>query len=412
MKTIRSIALVLSLSIGVSLVAAVAGSVFLASPVRAANLITLASFNGVSAGSHLIAGIDGNLYGTTYDGGANRVGTIFRVDPDNGVLTTLVSFDGSNGRQPSAGLISDGSLYGTTSNGGANNYGTLFKLDLATGALTTLTSFDGANGRYPNTGLIADADGNLYGTAGGGAYSFGIVFKLNPITRNLTTLASFDSANGRFPNGDLVADVDGNLYGTAYAGGASNNGTVFKLDPATGALTALTSFNRSNGYYPGGGLLADADGNLCGTTTYGGTNDYGTLFKIAPTTGALTTLASFNGANGSTPAAGLIADANGNLYGTTGYGGMDGLGTLFKFAPPTGTLATLASFHSGAIVSRPFGDLIADADGNLYGTTGGTRGSNNGTVFKLTNTGFVVPEPVSQLLLALGIAAIVRRRRA
>lgn len=410
MKTARSVCSVRSLALCAILVAAVVGSVFCASPVRAANLITLASFNGVSAGSHLVTGIDGNLYGTTYDGGANRFGTIFRVDSNTGALATLVSFGGANGRQPISGLIADGSLYGTTAYGGANNYGTVFKLDLATGALTTLTSFDGANGRYPNTDLIADADGNLYGTAGGGTYSFGMAFKLNPITGNLTTLASFDSANGRFPNGDLVADADGNLYGTAYAGGASDNGTVFKLDLATGALTALASFNRSNGYYPGGGLFAGTDGNLYGTTIYGGMNNYGTLFKIAPITGILTTLVSFNGANGSNPTAGLIADADGNLYGTTAYGGMGGFGTTFKFDPANGTLATLASLYNGVVVSHPFGDLIADANGNLYGTTGGTRGSNNGTVFKLTDTGFVVPEPASLSLLALGGVAMVRRR--
>jgi len=392
-----------------------AWAVFISPTASAATLISLASFHGThgsapSAG--LIADADGNLYGTTYEGGASNLGTVFKFDPAMGAITTLASFDGSNGRYPLAGLIAgvNGNLYGTTREGGASDLGTVFKLDPATGTLTTLASFDGANGKRPYAGLIADPDGNLFGTTHqGGANNYGTVFKLDPATGALATLASFDGANSSNPLADLMFDAAGNLYGTTQYGGTSDLGTVFKLDPATGVLVTLVSFDGSNGRNPGAGLIADAAGKLYGTTHQGGESGYGTVFQLDPATGVLVTLVSFDGTKGSYPTAGLIADAAGNLYGTTYRVGMSGSGTVFQVNPITGILTTLASFN-GANGRYPDAGLIADAAGNLYGTTyqGGTN--NRGTVFKLTDTGFVVPEPASLLSLALGIAAMMRRR--
>lgn len=202
--------------------------------------------------------------------------------------------------------------------------------------LMTLTSFNGDDGSSPLCGLVSDGQGNLYGTtASGGTNGYGTVFQLTTGTNpTLTTLVSFNGANGATPFGGLIADGQGNLYGTTTGSGTRGHGTVFQL--TTGAnptLTTLATFNGSNGSSPMGGLIADGQGNLYGTTGYGGANGAGTVFQL--TTGAnptFTTLVSFNGDNGATPYAGLIGDAQGNLYGTTTSGGADGIGTVFELS--------------------------------------------------------------------------------
>lgn len=383
------------------------------SMIHAADLITLVSFDGANGDfpiGGLIADDAGNLYGTAYQGGANYgptassgrhgYGTVFRLDT-TGALTTIVSFD-ENGCRPSARLTADadGNLCGTTECGGATGCGTVFKLNPATGVLTSLASFDRANGRQPYAGLTADADGHLFGTTlYGGAHNRGTVFKVDPATGVITTLVSFDGANGRHPYAGLTVDAAGKLYGTTQMGGVNDEGTVFKLDPFTGNLTTLVSFNRANGSHPYAGLTAAANGNFYGTTSSGGAERGGTVFKLNPITNDLTTLVSFDGTNGSMPYAGLITDAVGNLYGTTCYGGTNGVGTVFKLDPATGDLTTLVAFD-GANGREPHAGLTPDAAGNLYGTTtqGGARVEDTvgGTVFKLTETGFIVDVPKSE----------------
>lgn len=418
MLTTRSIR---SRALCVFLGAAIAGGGSLAPSARAANLTTLASFdgnNGRTPASRLVIDADHNLYGTTSDGpGRSSNGTVFKFDLNASVLTTLVTFNGANGSVPLGGLMADadGNLYGTTSGGGASNRGTVFKLHINTGHLTTLASFGSVvpnsyTGTEPVAGLIADAAGNLYGTAPtGGEYRGGTIFKFDPNTSDLTALVSFGFGSGATPRASLIADAAGNFYGTTFNGWKNIHGTIFKFDPATGALSTLVSFDGANGSKPLAGLIADAAGNLYGTTQKGGTNDLGTLFKFDPAIGVLTTLLSFDGANGSLPTADLIIDAAGNLYGTAQHGGVSDFGTVFKFDPITGALSTLVSFD-GANGSAPFAGLIADSDGNLYGTTNGGGTNGRGTVFKLTDTGFVVPEPASLLLVALGVVATLHRR--
>ena len=251
--------------------------------------------------------------------------------------------------------------------------------------LTTLATFNGANGSGPYAGLISDASGNLYGTtAYGGASGYGTVFKLAAGTHTLTTLVSFNGANGSGPYAGLIADASGNLYGTTKYGGTSGEGTVFEVAAGTHELSTLISFNGVNGAYPTAGLLADANGNLYGTTS-AGLDDFGTVFELTNDTHTLITLASFDvtGTNGSTPQAGLIADASGNLYGTTAYGGASHYGTVFELAAGTHALTTLASFSgmNGPYPYEAYPDagLIFDSSGNLYGTTT----NNGGTVFEL-----------------------------
>ncbi len=322
----------------------------------------LYSFAGPPDGAYPYAGLvrdaQGNLYGTTAHGGANSDGAVFKLDT-NGNETVLYSFmGGGDGANPQAGLVRDaqGNLYGTTWGGGAYSDGTVFKLDTS-GNETVLYSFTGTGGDGTNSqaGLVRDAQGNLYGTTwGGGAYSLGTVFKLD-ITGKETVLHSFmGGGDGAQSYAGLARDAQGNLYGTTEYGGASNLGTVFKLD-ATGEETVLYSFgeNSGDGTGPTTGLVRDAQGNLYGTTAFGGDtackvilyrSGCGTVFKL-DTAGNETVLHSFTRTNGDGvgPLAGLVRDAQGNLYGTTNSGGSSGWGTVFK-VDPTGNEIVLHSF--------------------------------------------------------------------
>ena len=354
----------------------------------------------------------GNLYGTTYWGGASGLGTVFKLDT-TGAETVLHSFNGGDGSNP-ADLIRDanGNLYGTTQFGGASDAGTVFKLD-TTGAETVLHSFVGppTDGLRPIAGLVRDAGGSLYGTtlAGGSSSNCGggcgTVFRLDT-TGTESVLHNFvgSPTDGAFPYAGLVRDAAGNLYGTTKSGGSSSNcsdgcGTVFKLDP-TGKETVLHSFNGepSDGSTPTGDLVLDAAGNLYGTTWFGGSSKRctlgcGTVFRL-DTTGAETMVHSFakKRRDGKFPYAGLVRDAAGNLYGTTVQGGasnncVGGCGTVFRL-DTTGGETLLHRFVGGSPPTdgeRPTAGLVRDAAGNLYGTSPNGGAVGVGTVFKISH---------------------------
>ncbi|HEY1687042.1 MAG TPA: choice-of-anchor tandem repeat GloVer-containing protein [Tepidisphaeraceae bacterium] len=386
-----------------------------AGPVMAeATLNTLVNFDRTSNGANplgaLIADSAGNLYGTSNTGGLDGDGTVFVINAKNHTLTTLATFSGGNGANPAAGLVLDsaGDLYGTTSSGGSGGQGTVFDFNIKNNSFSTPASFNFTNGASPEANLLLDSEGNLYGTTnGGGANYQGTVFKVAAGTHTLSTPVTFNNTNGSYPTGGLFMDGMGNVFGTTSQGGASSDGTVFEIVAGSNTVNPLVTFNGTNGSGPACTLIADAAGNLYGTTGYGGANSDGTIFKIAAGTGDLTTLATFDGSQGEYPSAGLIADAAGNLYGTAFYGGSGGEGTVFELAAGSSTITTLAEFD-GDNGAFPMTSLIADSSGNLYGTTfeGGTNGV--GTVFELTNTGFVVPEPGALALLA--VAGLFLRR--
>lgn len=337
----------------------------------------------------LVRANDGNFYGTTEFGGTNgENGTVYRITP-NGAFTSLFSFNGNNGSRPSAGLLlaSDGNLYGTTAFGGANgDNGTIYRITTS-GVLTSLFSFGGTNGRAPLAGLIQASDGNLYGTTsfGGVGADNGTVFRitLNGAFTLLFTLPS-NGRSGIGPMGRLFQAPDGNLYGTTSGGGSTgDNGTVFRVTLA-GGFTSLLSFSGANGSGPAAGLIRGTDGNLYGTTQFGGVNgDNGTVFRITMS-GALTSLYSFRGPDGNYPVASLVLGGDGNFYGTTSgdrtFGGTNTYGTVFRMTPG-GALTTLTTFK-GTNGATPLASLAAGTDGNFYGTTyeGGPGG---GTVFRL-----------------------------
>jgi uncharacterized repeat protein (TIGR03803 family) len=370
------------------------------------SLTTLASFTGPNGGApqgNLIMDPSGNLYGTASSGGASGAGTVYEVARGSGTITTLASFNGTNGAGPVAGLVMDGlgNLYGTTSEVvtplGMLNLGTVFELVKGSGTITTLASFDGVNGANPMGSLIMDSSGNLYGTTyyGGALYpagdSYGTVFELVKGSGTITTLASFepDGVIGAYPVGGLVMDGSGNLWGTTFGGGLgffSNGlgyGTIFEVLKGSHTITTQGEFAPGSGDNPAASLIMGGNGNMYGTMSAGGASGDGGVFEIPVKTSL--TLASFNGANGATPEASLAIDSNGNLFGTTYGGGASGDGTVFEVAQGSGTITTLASFN-GTNGANPEGGLVVDGSGNVYGTTSSGGASNAGTFFELPGT--------------------------
>jgi len=310
------------------------GTVFkVAAGRRLTTLYNFCSLTNCADGFNPYAGLvqarDGNFYGTTWGGGANGYGTVFRITP-KGKLTTLYNFcsqtNCADGFNPSALIqAKDGNFYGTT------QYGTVFKIT-PRGELTTLV----ACGGQPMAGLVQATDGNLYGETFD--ENTGTVFKITPGGK-LTTLLIFDGVDGANPSGGLIQATDGSFYGTTQNGGIKGYGTVFRIT-ATGELTTLHVFHHLDGAFPQAGVIQARNGNFYGTTSSGGADNTGTVFKITPT-GTLTTLHSFNGTDGSDPAAGLIQATNGKFYGTTTNGGTGNncnngyfvCGTVFRIAP-------------------------------------------------------------------------------
>ncbi len=323
---------------------------------------------------------------------------------------------GTDGDEPSGGLARDaaGNLYGgTVAGGGSSNCsegcGTVFKLD-ARGNESVLYSFTGeADGQYPSP-VVLDTSGNIYGTTlwGGnpdcqGWGSCGVVYKLDT-TGKLTILHTFEgSTDGMNPEAPLVMDSAGNLYGTTLAGGGGggcieNNppgcGTVFKVDKG-GNETVVYAFSGSDGANPAAGLLLDSTGTLYGSTTEGGTYNSGTIFKIGKY-GKETVLHSFTGQSpdNGVPYDGLTSDNAGNLYGTTeGHPeGTNIYGTVFKLARKGWVMSELFDFDL-CDGGYPEAGLVRDPKGTLYGTTlsGGHdrdgRCVGGGTAFEVDKSG-------------------------
>ena len=377
-----------------------------ARPVQAQTESVLYNFtsnpDGANPGSSLTL-YNGNFYGTTYAGGLGS-GTVFELTP-NGTETILYNFctlancvDGENPTYSNVIFDGNGNMYGTTYAGGANGLGTVFELSLVgtTWTETVLYSFAGdPDGANPVNGLIMDASGNLYGvtynggivgdgtvyelTLSAGIWSeqvlqdikstyagltingagdifgnqYGSIFQLTPNGKGgykMTTIYRFTAADaakeGQNPDGTLVFDTAGNLYGTTFKGGTDGFGAVYKLTPpTTGTLwkeTLLSKFGTAT-ENPVGGVVLDSSGNIYGTTTGGGKSDDGAVFElVAPTSGTTYTqkvLFTFTGENGNEPFDSLTL-SGGYLYGTTYLGGVDGEGTVFVVNPAAAVTTT------------------------------------------------------------------------
>jgi uncharacterized repeat protein (TIGR03803 family) len=368
--------------------------------------------------SSLISDTAGNLYGTTSFGGSSQQGTVFKLikGASGWTETQLHDFTGGkDGGQPCGGLVSDGAgnLYGATTTGGSRNLGVIFKLSPTTSAPwkeTVLFNFSPSSGGpppytwYPLT-LVMDGSGSLYGvTIYGVKHLFGgTVFKLSPSVSGAWQHSIIYEFTGGLDGNfaalrNLTFDSAGNIYGTANGGGTYGAGVVFKLTPTSSGpwtQTILHTFTGgADGAAPNGGLIFDSAGNLYGTTISGGSASKcypgcGVVFKLSPThSGPWTEHVLYTFVNYDAPFGGLVADSAGNLYGTTSSGKpQQPYGGVFKLSPTTSgpwTLTVLHQFGGYPEGQTPHGTILRDGAGNLYGTTalGGT--SNGGIVFEVS----------------------------
>jgi uncharacterized repeat protein (TIGR03803 family) len=377
---------------------------------------------GVDGGvpnANLVFDAQGNLYGTTM-GSSKASSTVFKLTPNlDGTWTETVLYRPQHRQDPTnirPGVILDssGNLYGTSLQGGSHGIGTVYELvNNGDGSWTenTLHSFSGSNdGYWPVGGLIFDGVGNLYGTTVYGGKGNGVVFELSPGQNGEwteTVIYEFSGADGAYPDhGSLVFDASGNLYGVTAQGGKSGCaiwlpgcGVVFELSPdgnGTWTETVLYKFSGGNdGANPESTLIFDQSGTLYGTTLNGGSNKDGVIFRLIP--GAdnkwkFQVLHQFTGGtDGAHPYSGLIAGASGDFYGTTVNGGAGSCGGI-----GCGTVYQLAGKHCGKWVEQqlfrfkgtpaanPYGELIFDASGNLYGMDSASSTNGFGSVFELT----------------------------
>jgi uncharacterized repeat protein (TIGR03803 family) len=391
------------------------GNIFKMTP--SGNVTNLYSFcsqqfctDGSSPYAGLTLGNDGNFYGTVTLGGGPPeydAGVVFKITP-SGAYSVLYQFcqqsgcaDGFDPVTPLT-LASDGNFYGTTFGGGSNNYGNIFRIS-PSGAFTNLYSFNQNSGQYPN-GLIQASDGNLYGTTSqAGANGNGTFFRAT-LSGSVTVLYNFCSQTSCFdganPNAPLLQWTDGNFYGTTDTGGTGASGTVFKMTPS-GTLTTLHSFDGSDGSLPQSSLIAGSDGNFYGTTAGGGAGARGTIFVLSPG-GAFTSLYSFSGGDGRNPLASLIQVGNGVFDGVTYQGGTDNLGTVYQLAVetvPTTTVLTSTpnpSYQGQSVTmtatvtaqngSTPAGTVIFKSNGTQIGSAS----LNSSGVAVLNFTGLAV----------------------
>ena len=356
--------------------------------------------NGDNPEAALVQGRDGNLYGTTYNGGINNNGTVFRIT-SAGAFKTLYKFCANfggclDGSGPAAGLVlaTDGNFYGITQVGGANSLGVMYKIN-SKGQYQVIYNFcplSGCpDGAQPLSGLVQGSDGIFYGTAqdGGANGNFGTVYAITP-SGSETTLHSFcqfaGCTDGGFPVSVLVQGADGNLYGSTGTFGANQKGTVFEITPG-GGLTTLYSFcalsNCLDGWGLRPGVVAGNDGNFYGVTGFGGGSSNcgpntgcGTVFKVTPN-GVLTTLHTFSSSDGAFPV-GLVLGSDGNFYGATSEGGTFNKGVFFEITP-AGVFNLLHTFLSGN-AATPSSPPVQLTDGNFYGVSS----SGSGSIYKLS----------------------------
>ncbi len=351
--------------------------------------------NGYQPFGSLTQGTDGNIYGTTTNGGGHGYGNIYRITP-SGEITSIYNFclrlSCTDGTTPESAPVlgSDGNLYGTTT-GIGYGYGTIYKMTLS-GKLTTLYTFcslaNCADGSAPN-GLVAASDGNFYGTTfEGGTSKAGTIFKITP-AGHFTSLYSFCSlancADGFSPVASPIEGIDGNLYGTTWQ--SPTGGVLYRFTLA-GDFKVLYSFCRGIRLCSAGSgpvaLVQDANGNFFGTTQYGGgSGGYGTVFELTAKQQFIN-LHTFDKTDGAYPDEALTLANDGNFYGITAEGGPANAGTIFEITAAGGfrTLYTFAPPYG----DEPAGPLLQGTNGNLYGTTPSNPGYDPlGTVFEFSN---------------------------
>lgn len=351
--------------------------------------------DGGSPYSEVILGTDGAWYGTANSGGTNAEGIVYRMNRDGSGFTILHHFGfGDDGAAPFAGLIqgADGFLYGTTYFGGPDSNGTIFKINTNGSVYSVLHLFaDKPDGSRPFGALIQGQDGALYGTTEGGGTGMGIVYKIDTNGNSCVVLHSFTNAtDATQSDAQLVQASNGMLYGTTYSGGASFVGAVFKIDTNGGNYSVIHSFNgSSDGFSPQAGLVIGQDGWLYGTTASGGNSSAGrgTVFKLNTNGAGFSVLHTFtNTPDGADSVARVTQGLDGYLYGVTSDGGNSGLGTVFRVNTNGANYSVLHRFNGAGDGLDPSAGLFTTGDGVFYGTAaqGGNTIAGFGTVYQFT----------------------------
>lgn len=322
------------------------------------------------------------LYGTTVYGGLYNNGTIFKVKPNGTDYTKILDFNYATvGYNAYGTLISDGNyLYGTTKgNEVFNIHGTVYKIKPDGSEFSTLFTFSGANGSTPWSGLYLNGQ-FLYGMTNYGGTGSGTIYKIQTNGSNFETLLIFsETTTGSYPYGEFIYDGTF-LYGTTAGGGLNFNGTVFKILPNGTGYAKLVDFsNTPSGNYPYGSLISGGT-FLYGTTGTGGVNGIGSLFKVKPDGTDYQQLFSFNGTNGQQPMDNLVILGE-YIYGMTMFGGTNSIGTIFRIKPDGTSFSKLLDFDGATHGSYPRRSLISDGT-FLYGMTSGGGANNNGVIFK------------------------------
>lgn len=348
-------------------------------------------------GTPLLTG--GILYATTLYGGnpsPNEFGSVFEFVLATNTGTYLYDFAGSpyDAAAPMSGLITDGmgNFFGTSTQGGFLMHGTVYQI--GGGTEFPINSFNGSDGAIPEGGLFMDAAGDLYGTTSqGGANDCGTVWAFSAFG-SFVPLYSFGSSqtDGVNPASGVVLVLSpsfiGSVYGTTTEGGSHNWGTIYSVNLMTKAETILYDFRGgAAGGTPVGGLVYNGKGDFYGTASQGGSADgtagNGVVFGYSLKNKAYKVLHTFTGPDGSEPLAALTPDGQGNYYGTTFAGGAHGYGTVFKMSS-AGTLTTLYSFANGTDGAYPYGGVTLDSSGNVYGAATGGGQHGWGTLFEIT----------------------------
>lgn len=340
------------------------------------------------------------LVTTMETGGENGVGVIYSINPDGTQGSISVTFNGTNGAKPSGNLVQDGEfVYGTTSAGGNTGNGVLFRYNAQTNAYAVVHHFNGIDGWGPRN---INLQGNtIYGTtvAGGtytsaeSVYGMGVLYSYDINSGLFNKLIDFNGENGENPQG-VIYGIDNNMYGLTRQGGDFGDGVLYRYNPVTNIYTKLHSFAGYDGSLPSNCKMMQASNYvLYGTTTWGGNNNMGVIFRFDMAHDQFTVLYHFNGAHGSYPE-GVLTEVNGILYGITPFGGANGEGVVYSYSIAEGTYNVVHTF-ADTDGRTPTSGLTLGADGNLYGltTNGGLYGE--GVIFSInpvTNTYVVLAD--------------------
>jgi uncharacterized repeat protein (TIGR03803 family) len=350
--------------------------------VRAQTYTDLFDFDGTNHGCCSISpgllaqGRDGNLYGTTTQGGANSRGAIIKSTL-TGTVTVLHSFNLTDGAAPQGGLTlaPDGNFYGAAPSGGTDGAGVIFKIT-PSGTFTVIHNFTrGTDGGFPKMSPVVGNDGALYGATGVG----GSIFYKITTAGVLTPLATLPAE----AFGGLTLAADGKFYGVTNVGGTSSRGTAFSVT-TTGVIKTIFNFADATGSFPYGPLMQSADGNLYGTAYSAGSLGGGVVFKLT-TAGVYTVLHSFNSTDrsqGINPTTGLVQGSDGFLYGVTAGGGAHLDGTIFKIKTDGTSYADIYDFD-GSHGSIPYSQPLLHTNGKIYGQTNSGGAHNDGVLYSL-----------------------------